>query len=63
MVKTYTEQKNNFKTLDNDIALLRIDPPLNPGGNIGIVCFPEGNEDPTDETVCYTAGWGRLGKA
>lgn len=52
----------NNETLENDIALLRLDAPVNRQPHINIVCLPD---TPTEESellassTCYITGWGR----
>ncbi|PQK09513.1 hypothetical protein BB8028_0001g15830 [Beauveria bassiana] len=45
--------------LDNDVALLRLSPPINKSANIDFVKMPQKNSDPQEGTKTV-AGWGYL---
>jgi len=43
----------------HDVALLRLDSPMNLGTCVGAACLPAANEDPAPGTRCTISGWGR----
>ena len=46
--------------LDNDIMLIRIDPPVEYGEFQSPVCLPHAGYSAPDDLECYTTGWGAL---
>ncbi|NXA88261.1 TMPS5 protease, partial [Melanocharis versteri] len=48
----------NDSSLDYDIALMRLQVPLNFSGAIGAVCLPPSPQDLLPGTQCWVSGWG-----
>ena len=46
--------------LDNDIMLIRIEPPVEYGEFQSPVCLPHAGYAAPDDLECYTTGWGAL---
>ncbi|KAG8177659.1 hypothetical protein JTE90_000345 [Oedothorax gibbosus] len=53
------------ETLENDVALLRLERPAKRRPHVDVVCLPEteGQEAETLATECYITGWGRRTEA
>lgn len=59
--KIYIHEKYNGVTEGNDIALLRITPPVDCGGFIGPGCLPHFKAGPPKvPQTCYVTGWGYM---
>ena len=51
--------RENYKHLDNDIALMKLDAPLRFNEYVQPVCIPESRAE--DQTICIVSGWGLKG--
>lgn len=50
----------DFNTITNDIALIKIEKPLQKSKSVGFACLPEKNEKLPEKHMCYIIGWGKL---
>ena len=59
--KDYPHPDFDFVTITNDIALLKLERPVetNEIDNIGFTCLPEENYKFADKPKCYIVGWGK----
>lgn len=61
MQKIVIHEKYNVVTEGNDIALLKITPPVNCGNFIGPSCLPHFKAGPPKiPHTCYVTGWGYI---
>nr|KAF6311032.1 hypothetical protein mMyoMyo1_015892 [Myotis myotis] len=51
---------STFKTIENDIALVLLEFPVNYSTHIQPVCFPEKTFMVQTDTDCWVTGWGKL---
>lgn len=51
---------NSFGTIENDIALILLEFPVNYSTYIQPVCFPEKTFMVQTDTDCWVTGWGKL---
>ena len=49
------------RSLVNDICLIQIETIDLDTASIDLACLPTVQDHPTEGTVCWAAGWGRLG--
>ncbi|BFZ22231.1 hypothetical protein BsWGS_25270 [Bradybaena similaris] len=47
-----------YRSIYDDIALIKLDKPVNFNSNIRPICLPTGNEDFRISNGCYLTGWG-----
>ncbi|CAB3260991.1 unnamed protein product [Arctia plantaginis] len=57
--ETYIHSNFNHKNLQNDIALLRLERPLELTEHINVICMPEQNEVFDSHKNCIANGWGK----
>lgn len=61
MQKIVIHEKYNIVTEGNDIALLKITPPVSCGGYVGPGCLPHFKAGPPKiPQTCYVTGWGYI---
>jgi len=62
VVGIYKHPKYDDGTHHHDIALLKLDKPLDlaPDSHINAICLPEGPRSAPIDTPCFSAGWGLL---
>ncbi|NXW88597.1 CTRL protease, partial [Alopecoenas beccarii] len=59
VAKVVTNPNWDSKTLNNDIALLKLSSPAQLGARVSPVCLPPANLVLSDNLQCVTTGWGR----
>lgn len=59
--KDFPHPDYDFDTITNDIALLKLERPIqtNKTDKIGFACLPHENDKFADKTRCYIVGWGK----
>jgi len=50
----------NSRTIDNDLALVRLEAPMEINDCVGTVCLPTEGDDVAPGTKCWNTGWGTL---
>jgi len=50
----------NKSTMDNDLALVKLDSPMKDSNCVSSVCLPEAGQDVAPGTKCWISGWGTL---
>nr|XP_015904872.2 protein masquerade isoform X1 [Parasteatoda tepidariorum] len=58
VLSTFVHHNFNSKTLDNNIALLRLQKPVELGGNACVVCLPTTRKMPKEGVKCTVTGYG-----
>ena len=59
-VKSVINGAWNQQTMDNDIAILKLETALTLGTTIQAACLPSDNFNPAAGTTCHVSGWGTL---
>jgi plasma kallikrein len=58
VVQTVIHPEYYAGALYNDVALLRLDAPVDAADNVDVVCLPEQNQQ-FDRSRCFASGWGK----
>ena len=59
-LNTFLKHPKYYQDKDNDIGLVKLDPPIEFQANIMPICLPQVDEDFKNE-MAWVTGWGQLG--
>ncbi|XP_001623008.2 chymotrypsin-like protease CTRL-1 isoform X2 [Nematostella vectensis] len=60
LTKLFKHKDFSMSHLKNDVALLKLDNPIQPSDKVNTVCLPERNSRAQVGAQCFITGWGRL---
>jgi trypsin len=60
MAQKYSHPRYSSRTMNFDLALVKLDRPMDLNGCVGTVCLPQRGSDVAPGSSCWITGWGTL---